>query len=152
MPSLRPSKTSSDGLRTHFVDLNAYPGNLIDHRGGFIMAIHRLQMYRNRTRQKRTALHMLILSGVVRPSHIGLRYTTLLTQAEEQTSDSLNSPSQASNHLRRLIRLLQRAITQLKSLEPQFMKPCTFKLRRATTSSLCSLTESECDSSLVPLP
>ncbi len=116
------------------------------------MPIHRLRMYRNRTTQKRTALHMLILSGVVRPSHIGLRYTTLLTQAEEQTSDSLNSPSQVSNHLHRFIRLLQLAIRRLKSLEPQFMKPSTFKLHRATASSLCSLTKSECDSSLVPLP
>ncbi|MGQ0665430.1 MAG: hypothetical protein ACT4O4_00185 [Nitrospiraceae bacterium] len=31
--------------------------------------------YRERARQKRKALHMLALSGVVRPSHIELRYT-----------------------------------------------------------------------------
>ena len=35
--------------------------------------LHRL--YNNQKRQKRTVLHMLAASGVVRPSHIELRYT-----------------------------------------------------------------------------
>ena len=33
-------------------------------------------LFRSRTKQKRTALHMLALSGVVRPSHVELRYAT----------------------------------------------------------------------------
>ena len=38
--------------------------------------IQYMKLRRARTKQKRTALHMLALSGVVRPSHIELRYAT----------------------------------------------------------------------------
>lgn len=38
------------------------------------MPLRHLRMYKERTRQKRKALHMLALSGVVRPSHVELRY------------------------------------------------------------------------------
>lgn len=121
------------------------------------MAVSRLKRYLGRTERKRKALHMLILSGVVRPSHIALRYTTLLTQAEEEATGFQNgafSSAQASNHLHRLIRSLQRRLTQLIALEPTRWKPSLFKPRRATTSRMClrSLTKSECESSLVPLP
>jgi hypothetical protein len=37
--------------------------------------IHYITLRRAHTKQKRTALHMLALSGVVRPSHIEIRYT-----------------------------------------------------------------------------
>ncbi len=40
--------------------------------------IHSMKLRKERTQQKRTALHMLALSGVVRPSHVELRYTTPL--------------------------------------------------------------------------
>lgn len=121
------------------------------------MVMHRLQMHLERRRRKRNALHMLMLSGVVRPSHIELRYTTLLTQAEEPTNNSQNSAlssAQSSNHLHRFISLLQRRFTQLLSLEPSHVKHSIFKSSRATTSRMClrSLAKSECDSSLVPLP
>lgn len=33
-----------------------------------------MKLCRARTKQKRTALHLLALSGVVRPSHVELRY------------------------------------------------------------------------------
>ena len=36
--------------------------------------IQYMKLRRARTKQKRTALHMLALSGVVRPSHVELRY------------------------------------------------------------------------------
>ena len=121
------------------------------------MAVSRLKMYLGRTERKRKALHMLILSGVVRPSHIELRYTTLLTQAEEETNgskDSALSSAQASNHLHRLIGALRRRITELTSLGPTHLKYNMFTPRRAATSRMClrSLTKSECESSLVPLP
>ena len=38
--------------------------------------IHDMNLRRLRSKQKRTALHMLALSGVVRPSHVELHYTT----------------------------------------------------------------------------
>ena len=38
--------------------------------------IHYIKLRRAHKKQKRTALHMLALSGVVRPSHVELRYTT----------------------------------------------------------------------------
>ena len=40
--------------------------------------IHDIQMRRQRTQQKRTALQMLTVSGVVRPGHVELRYPTIL--------------------------------------------------------------------------
>jgi len=39
------------------------------------MPLQQLRIYRERTGQNRNALHMLALSGVVRPSHVELRYT-----------------------------------------------------------------------------
>jgi len=38
--------------------------------------IQYMKLRRTHKKQKRTALHMLALSGVVRPSHVELRYTT----------------------------------------------------------------------------
>ena len=38
--------------------------------------IHYIKWRRVHTKQKRTALYMLALSGVVRPSHVELRYAT----------------------------------------------------------------------------
>ena len=42
----------------------------------FSSPIHYIRLHRARKKQKRTALHMLALSGVVRPSHVELRYAT----------------------------------------------------------------------------
>ena len=38
--------------------------------------IQYIKLHRAHKKQKRTALHMLALSGVVRPSHVELRYAT----------------------------------------------------------------------------
>ena len=38
--------------------------------------IHYIKLRRTRNKQLRTALHMMAASGVVRPSHVELRYTT----------------------------------------------------------------------------
>ncbi len=121
------------------------------------MPVSRLKMYLDRTERKRKALHMLILSGVVRPSHTELRYTTLLSQAEEESNGSSNSelsPAHASTRLYQRIRSLQSLITQLIPLEPTHWKQSLFKPRHATTSRMClrTLNKSECESSLVPLP
>jgi hypothetical protein len=42
------------------------------------MPFARWRTYRERAQQKRKAIHMLALSGVVRPSHVELRYTVPL--------------------------------------------------------------------------
>lgn len=120
------------------------------------MPVSRLKMYLDRTERKRKALHMLILSGVVRSSHTELRYTTLLSQAEEESNgspDSTLSPAHASTRLYQLIRSLQSRITQLIPLEPTHWKHSLLKPRRATTPRMClrTLTKPECKSSLVPL-
>ena len=41
--------------------------------------IQYIKLRRAHKKQKRTALHMLALSGVVRPSHVELRYATRIT-------------------------------------------------------------------------
>lgn len=117
------------------------------------MTVRRLRMHLDRTRQKRTVLHMLILSGVIRPSHTGLRYLTLFKEAHEPTTDSQNSPLRPT-HLHRVFSLLHQWITQLLSREPRYIQPSTVEPRRATAWRIClrSLNKSECESSLVPLP
>ena len=42
----------------------------------FSSPIQDMRLRRTRMKQKRTALHMLALSGVIRPSHVDLRYAT----------------------------------------------------------------------------
>lgn len=104
------------------------------------MAITRLKMYLGRTERKRKALHMLMLSGVVRPSHIALRFTSLVPQIEEQTEGSQHnalSPTHLSNQLYRFIKSLQKRLTQLLSLEPTRVKHSLFKPRRVATSKMC---------------
>jgi hypothetical protein len=104
------------------------------------MAVRRLHMNLDQTRRKQKTLHMLVLSGVVRPSHTALRYSTLLTQTQEQPTSSENnalSPAQATNHLHRAISSLRRWVTQLLSREPQYVQPSTFAPRRGTTSRMC---------------
>jgi len=41
---------------------------------------HYMRLRRLRERQKRMALHMLALSGVVRPGHVELRYSTSIAR------------------------------------------------------------------------
>jgi hypothetical protein len=42
--------------------------------------IHYMKLRRAPTKQKHTALHMLVVSGVVRSSHVELRYVTPLAR------------------------------------------------------------------------
>lgn len=45
-------------------------------------------MYPECTQQKPSALQLLALSGVIRPSHVALRYTVSLPSIEEQSDGS----------------------------------------------------------------
>ena len=57
------------------------------------MPLRQLRMYLERTRQKRKALRMLALSGVVRPSHVELRYAIPLLNIEDQCSAFQENPA-----------------------------------------------------------
>lgn len=50
--------------------------------------IHDLKLRHARTKQKRAALHMLTLSGVIRPGHSELRYETPLARMTALDSES----------------------------------------------------------------
>jgi hypothetical protein len=104
------------------------------------MAVSQFRMNLDQTGRKREALHMLILSGVLRPSHIGLRYMPLPSAAEEETPGSLSSPSvpaQVLHHLRRVFTMLCRWKTQLLSREPQYVEINTVRLGRAAAPRMC---------------
>ena len=47
----------------------------------FSSPIQYIKLRRARRKQKQTALHMLSVSGVVRPSHVELRYSTPIANA-----------------------------------------------------------------------
>ncbi|NGZ08303.1 MAG: hypothetical protein CV088_02830 [Nitrospira sp. LK70] len=56
------------------------------------MRLRQLRSYIEGTRQKRKALHMLALSGVVRPSHVELRYAIPLLNNEDESSSFQKNP------------------------------------------------------------
>jgi hypothetical protein len=70
-----------------------------------------LQTEIKHTRQKRKALHMMILSGVVRPSYAKLRYAIPLLNNEDQSSAFQEKPIHAvkpSSLLRQFFELMSR--------------------------------------------
>ena len=73
------------------------------------MSHRHLQMSRARTRQKRKALHMLTLSGVLRPSRVELRYALPLLNDEDQSSachDDSETAVHSSSVLRKIFELM----------------------------------------------
>ena len=56
------------------------------------MLLHQFQVYRARTRQKRKALRMLALSGVVRQGDVELRYAIPFLTLEDQSSAFQGNP------------------------------------------------------------
>jgi len=69
--------------------------------------IRYIKLRRAHKKQKRTALHMLALSGVVRPSHVELRYATPIASitafrtqpTEMEHPQILPIPSQSWDHM-----------------------------------------------------
>ena len=59
--------------------------------------IHNLKLRHAHTKQKRAALHMLTLSGVIRPSHSELRYATPLARMTALDSE-LTALQQSQSH------------------------------------------------------
>jgi hypothetical protein len=104
------------------------------------MAIRSLRIDHGQSRQQQKTLHLLTLSGVVRSSHMGLRYRPIPPQAEEEPTVSQNDssvPAHAFRHLNRVISVLHRWKTQLLSREPQYLQISGSVLRRATASRMC---------------
>ena len=56
---------------------------MVNENGGHSMPLRQPGTYRTRIRQIRKALHMLALSGVVRSSHVELRYATSFVNIED---------------------------------------------------------------------
>ncbi len=73
------------------------------------MPLRQLRSYIEGTRQKRKALHMLALSGVVRPSHVELRYAIPLLNNEDESSSCQKNPItavQSANLLQKFFELM----------------------------------------------
>lgn len=85
------------------------------------MAIHYVQTYFDRKRHRRKTLQMLSLSGVVRPSHVEVRYTTPLLKAEEQTDFFLDNTvplTSQSSLLAQFVEFIRPLIVGMRSLRP----------------------------------
>jgi len=96
-----------------------------NHRGGYEMALHYVQTYFDRKRHRRQTLQMLSLSGVVRPSHVEVRYTTSLLKAEEQTDFFLDNTVPVTSHsslLTQFVELIRPLIVGLGSLRPHLCR------------------------------
>src|SRR5690349_22823849 len=96
------STQSRSGLQARAVDVTSAVCAWLIRNGGHGMSHHHLQMSRARTRQKRKALHMLVLSGVLRPSRIELRYALPLLNHEDQSS-ACHDESKTAAHSSRLL-------------------------------------------------
>ncbi|WHZ29790.1 MAG: hypothetical protein OJF51_004592 [Nitrospira sp.] len=99
------------------------------------MLLHQFQVYRARTRQKRKALRMLALSGVVRPSHVELRYAIPFLNMEDQSGAFQGNPVSAvrpSNLLPKFFELMSR----LRKIKAQ----ASVIIRTLSESFLCRMT------------
>jgi hypothetical protein len=97
------------------------------------MGLHHFQAYIDRKRQKRKALQMLALSGVVRPSHVELRYTTPILTVDGQMDsfqDTPAPPTMPSNLCKTFVDAIHRLTTDLRSLRPCLPHQGLLKLRK----------------------
>lgn len=105
------------GLIPRFLHLN----HQSNHRGGYEMALHYVRTYVTRQRHRRQTLQMLSNSGVIRPSHVEVRYTTPLLKAEEQTDFFLDNTIPLASHsslLTEFIESIRPLIVGMRSLRP----------------------------------
>jgi putative transposase len=85
------------------------------------MALHYVRTYFDRKRHRRNTLQMLSLSGVIRPSHVEVRYTTPLLKAEEQTDFFLENTvplTSPPSLLTKFVEFLRPLIVGMRSLRP----------------------------------
>jgi hypothetical protein len=97
------------------------------------MALHHLRTYVERTRQKRKALLMLALSGVVRPSHVELRYGIPLMKVQQRSSTFPDIPSTADRPvglMRKFFELMSRRTNPERPPRPHLPHHNQFRFRK----------------------
>ena len=106
------------------------------------MPLHRLRVSMDRIRQKRKAIQMLALSGVVRPSHVELRYATQFLNSEGQSSAAQEKPVPAVrslNFLRKFFDLMSGPTKDNRSLGQHLLSNNRLRLSRSLSMSMRSL-------------
>ena len=131
---IRTSRTpcGSDFGRLSFANKN----------GGHCMPFRQLRMYIERTRQKRKALHMLALSGVVRASHVELRYAIPLLNIEDQSGAFQEKPVTAvrpPSLLQKLSELMSRFAKDDRSPWQYLSGNNRLRLRKSVSACIRSL-------------
>lgn len=89
------------------------------------MVLHDIRTYFDRKRHRRKTLQMLSLSGVIRPSHVEVRYTTPLLKAEEQTDFFLENTvplTRPPSLLTQTVEFLRPLIMGIRSLCPSLCR------------------------------
>jgi hypothetical protein len=113
---------------------------LMNKEGGSCMLLRQLRTYIERTRQKRKALHMLALSGVVRPSHVELRYAIPLLNLEDHLSALHDKPLTAvrpSNRLQKFFELVSWSTKNARSFG-HLLSDTWLRLRKSVSTSVSS--------------
>lgn len=103
------------------------------------MSFRHLQTSIERTKQKRKALHMLALSGVIRPSHVELRYTFPISMGEDATDALPNTPAapvRPWSFVQKVFELMIRLIKDNRSLALHLPNCKLPKLRKASPTDI----------------
>jgi len=114
---------------------------VMNENGGDCMLLRQLRTYIERTRQKRKALHMLALSGVVRPSHVELRYAIPLLNLEDHLSALQEKPLTAvrpPNRLQKFFELVSRPTKDDRSFGQHLLSDTWLRLRKSVSTSVSS--------------
>jgi hypothetical protein len=80
------------------------------------MPRYQLQAERERTQQNQKVLHLLVLSGVVRPSYAKLRYAIPFLNSEDPYTDKSVPAVQSSSLLQKLFELMGWSLKDGRSL------------------------------------
>jgi hypothetical protein len=109
------------------------------YNGGYQMLLRYFRTCREQTRQKQKVLHMLALSGVIRPSHIGLRYTIPLLTIEGTASSfqkKLAPPVRPSGLLQKLFDLIIKPRPGARLLARHLLNNDTIGHRKSSSTSI----------------
>ena len=113
---------------------------LANENGGHSMPLRQLGTYRARARQIRKALHMLALSGVVRPSHVELRYAISFVNIEAHSSTFQDKPAavRPSRLLQKFFKLMTWPTKDHRSFGRYPPSNNRLRLRKNISTSTCS--------------
>lgn len=114
---------------------------LANENGGHCMSLRQLRIRRERTRQKRKALRMLALSGVVRPSRVELRYVIPLPNIEDRSSafqEKSAASIRPSSLLLKFFELMSWSTKDDGSLGQYLHRNNQPRLRKCVSACICS--------------